>query len=312
MAAIGAQLPSTAGARRVLRPHSCDDDRDCSSRKICLHGKCVFPECDIRNDCPGGRICVQGRCEECYRDRGCRDTENCEKTADGYECKCSARYPERCGGKCTDVDFDNENCGGCGKDFACSAGEVCVRGKCVGGDGSMCPGGCGDQAICCQDPSNSTQGKCVYPRSGTGHCGGCNQPCAGGEDCCRGRCRDVQNDPANCGRCGKECASEDVCVDERCRAGCPSYLKRCHDRCVDTRSDPKNCGDCGSRCSGPFDTGECCNGECCDYNAQACCPGGCKNLGLDDENCGACGNVCRPGEFCRFGECVCPLGQTCG
>jgi hypothetical protein len=83
-------------------------------------------------------------------------------------------------------------------------------------------------------------------------------------------------------------------------------LRQCGQKCVDSSSDPKNCGDCGQKCSGPFDTGECCNGECCDYNADTCCPGGCKNLAHDEKNCGTCGNVCGPNSYCRFGVCTCP------
>jgi thiol-disulfide isomerase/thioredoxin len=119
----------------------------------------------------------------------------------------------------------------------------------------------------------------------------------------------------------------------RCRGGrcqCDEDLTRCDPReattrrCFNLQRSRDHCGRCNHACRGDFP--ECCEGQCgefgqtrcncagtcCDYNGQTCCPGGCKNTSLDDSNCGACGNVCKPGEYCRFGVCTCPLGMTCG
>jgi hypothetical protein len=35
------------------------------------------------------------------------------------------------------------------------------------------------------------------------------------------------------------------------------------------------------------------------------------HLGLSDEHCSGCNIPCPPPRFCRFGECVCPLGVQC-
>jgi hypothetical protein len=204
---------------------------------------------------------------------------------------------------------NHDHCGGCGASFACRADEICAAGECVKGDGSVCPGGCDDQSVCCQ-LSDPPRVRCVYVRGSDAHCGGCHRPCAAGERCCNGRCRAIDNDPANCGECGKVCASGELCGGRQCRGRCQSGTKACRGSCVDTGSDPKNCGDCGTRCSGPFDTGECCKGSCCDINADTCCASGCANLALDDENCGGCGIVCTSSDpdihcYCRFGTCTC-------
>ena len=308
--ALGALLAPAAAAGRLMRPRPCDRNRDCRGRRICIRGRCDFPECDVERDCPGGKPCVQGICVECYRDDGCeRFTERCEETGQGFECKCKSQYPERCEGRCTDTTRDGNHCGGCGK--SCRAGEICVGGECVGGDSGLCPGGCDDQSICCQDPNDPARARCIYVGSSAVHCGACNRPCPPGWGCCGGHCRDTQSDPANCRECGHRCASGQVCYDRRCRDACPGGLKQCQGRCVSIGWDAENCGGCGTSCTGPFDTGECCNGTCCDINGDTCCgSAGCKNLALDSENCGGCGIVCTSHDpdihcYCRFGTCTC-------
>ncbi len=257
--------------------------------------------------CPRGAICRSGRCEEVCPGRNNPDP-----------CR-GAR------GRCTNFDTDNNHCGGCNRP-PCPPRTLCAGGKCVSGDDTPeCEGsGChiATDLICCE-------GTCQQAQSDRFHCGGCRKVCTGKDpSCCDGRCADRAIDPHNCGACGKRCKKGQVCYKGRCRDECPRGLRQCGGTCGHPRTqrccggkvidkddmqfDNKNCGDCGAKCNGPFDTGECCNSKCCDYNADTCCPDGCKNLAHDDCNCGACGTVCPPGEYCRFGVCTCAVNPCSG
>ncbi len=245
--------------------------------------------------CPDGRGACGQRC--------CPPTFVCKRNRRGRRyCTCPRGY-RVCGSRCVRVRTDPDHCGECSD--RCPEATSCVDGECVGGDGSGSgPGGSG----ACECPPGQTccEGQCTDLNTSEEHCGECDQPCAEGKTCCEGHCRSLEDDPRNCGRCGRRCADNEVCSDGECRRRCRSGLRNCKGHCVDLQSVP-NCGRCGIKCSGPFDTGECCNGNCCDYNASTCCPGGCTNLALNDDNCGACGNVCGPNSYCRFGVCTCPV-----
>jgi hypothetical protein len=252
--------------------------------------------------CPDGRPACGNRC--------CPETFVCKRIGRRRRrrCVCPDGYIV-CAGRCVRTRTDPRHCGGCRDE--CPPATSCVDGRCVGGDGSGTgPGGSG--ACDCPHGQTCCGGQCTDLNTSDEHCGMCSRPCAEGQRCCEGVCRDLETDPRNCGDCGKRCASDEVCSEGDCRRRCRGGLKNCKGHCVDTNSDPSHCGRCGSKCAGPFDTGECCNGECCDINADTCCPGGCTNTTHDNENCGGCGVVCGPNEFCRFGTCTCPPGQDCG
>jgi thiol-disulfide isomerase/thioredoxin len=247
--------------------------------------------------------------------------------------------------KCFDLQRHKDHCGSCNHQCTGADHDVCCEGEC--GEfgqtrcdcaGEACPG---EHDVCAEDPGAPGSFFC-FPCADFGwkRCGNeCVDPaanrCCGGRvfskaklgpgdwRCCgparARRLVNVREHERNCGACGRQCAKDEFCFEGRCRTKCPRGLKRCGDTCGSPRthrcckgklvakSDPKNCGGCGVECKGPFDTGECCAGKCCDINASTCCPGGCKNLSLDDKNCGACGNVCGPNSYCRFGVCTCPV-----
>lgn len=241
--------------------------------------------------CPDGRPACRNRC--------CPKTFVCRRRGRRRRCVCPDGHVV-CSGRCVRVQSDPHHCGRCGRD--CPTGTSCVGGECIGGDGTGTgPGGSG--GCDCPPGKACCEGRCTDLNTESGHCGECGRSCPAGSTCCEGRCRAIEQDPDNCGRCGRRCASDEVCAEGGCRRRCPSGLRNCDGSCVDVSTDPEHCGGCAG-CTGPFDTGECCNGTCCDYNGQTCCPGGCKNLALDDANCGACGNACPPNHFCRFGTCA--------
>jgi thiol-disulfide isomerase/thioredoxin len=218
-----------------------------------------------------------------------------------------------CEGRCGEFGRTRCDCDGveCTGDEICSTGEDGTQSDCISCSvigWKRCGADCADPTLyrCCGDR--------LYEKAKLGP----------GEWTCCGpagnrRLINTSESESNCGGCGRRCASGKFCFKGRCRDKCPQGSKRCGKTCGDPRthsccggklrskSDPGNCGDCGVECG----TYDCCNGNCCDYNADTCCGDGCKNLALDDDNCGACGNACGPNEYCRFGVCTCPLGDEC-
>lgn len=300
---------SASGGRR------CRGDRDCGPKQKC-RGQGQNARCKCTSDV---------RSDECGRD--CTNFAFDDNYCGGCGTSCIP-------GRTTCVDGDCV--GGNVSSSSCRAGGLKCPPK------TVC---CGEPT----DQEGVSLLRCRNLKDDKNHCGRCNRACTEGKrpQCCFGNCRDLHGDPRNCGGCLNRCPKDKpICYRGECIKECPQGLRKCpkggesgtcgqpsteiccggkvfprdelaagekccDGRIMDTQSDPKNCGDCGFTCSGPFDTGECCNGECCDINADTCCPGGCKNLAQDEENCGGCGVVCGPNEFCRFGTCTCPLGQTC-
>jgi thiol-disulfide isomerase/thioredoxin len=237
--------------------------------------------------CPDGREACGSKC--------CPPTFLCRRTARGKKvCVCPPRT-RPCRGRCVPLT-DPAHCGACGR--TCPPATVCVSGQCVGGDGSGTgPGGSGE--CVCPPGQTCCDGGCVDLNLDEAHCGRCDQPCPEGQTCCDGTCRDLRADGENCGECGARCRQGLVCNEGRCGSDCPEGKKLCSGQCVTPSSDHTNCGGC------PGGSG----GENC-INLT-CCSGECVHLGLSDEHCSGCNIPCPPPRFCRFGECVCPLGVQC-
>lgn len=291
--------------------------RCCGRRQTCVGtgagARCVCADPEAPDRC--GKECADlefgyGGCGECGR--ACPSgTEchgrDCVPVESGCSLGCHSSFPEGnlplaanswcCGGDCVDIRRDESDCGGCGQ--KCPAGETCCRGVCrntkrdpaaCGGCFDRCPN---DKPIChagmCRD-------KCPKPLKRCGRT--CGNPRT--QVCCDGQPIDkdeLQFRDDHCGGC-KPCPPGTTCKSGKCVVSCPEGQGFCGGRCVDTTSDKANCG---TECT-----------ECNSSLVPECCGGQCTNLGLNDEHCGACFNRCKPGEFCRFGDCVCPLGQTCG
>lgn len=128
------------------------------------NGECVNPQWDSNNCGTCGRKCGPGTLQ-------CRAGECIPCAKGGYA---------DCDGTCVDLAWSKEHCGACGN--ACPKGQVCARGKCIGGDGS------GD----CKDPEKiSCNNNCINPRTSDTNCGGCGvATCRGGctEACREGAC----------------------------------------------------------------------------------------------------------------------------
>jgi hypothetical protein len=104
---------------------------------------------------------------------------------------CSGRYPDRCGGSCTDFLTNRFNCGGCG--IRCEDAANCINGTCV----RPCPVGqvlCGNTE-CIQESRiqnyRNCGGRCVEVLgSDPNNCGACNSICvtSNGYRCVYGQC----------------------------------------------------------------------------------------------------------------------------
>jgi len=78
-----------------------------------------------------------------------------------------------CGGTCTDVRWDEANCGTCG--MRCASRETCIESGCA-----LC-GGMGGTGVVCG-------GECVETTTNYDHCGACGRPCAADQVCNAGTC----------------------------------------------------------------------------------------------------------------------------
>lgn len=120
----------------------------------------------------------------------------------------------RCGGTCTNLRTDPNNCGKCGQ--RCTGGTVCKSGACCPPSMTNCGG-------LCADLFNDNK-----------HCGKCGQGCGNGDDCvggiccnkgfanCNGKCVSVTNDASNCGSCGHKCPPGEKCSGGKCQGGGPT------------------------------------------------------------------------------------------
>jgi hypothetical protein len=222
-------------------PYSCEYGPsrlciDCGETPCCAGGAsgacCCSGSCCADADCPGGTCAANGAC-------ACPPTRTfCGTPGHGY---------------CADLDFDADNCGGCGK--SCPLNGECANGVCVcpttaptvceahglpicvdvttGYGGHFC-GGC--EAVDCLETQTCCAGQCVG--SDVHHCGAacteCRQTPGTRPGCCDGACVDLANDKANCGRCGRACPPGQHCGQGTCqgRTGPPCRGGVCGPGCV--------------------------------------------------------------------------------
>ena len=237
------------------------DDKNCGAcGNVCANGvPCVEGKCG----CPSGQIACDGACVDPLHDNGncggCGIT--CEQT-DGpctlpdtayYGCAggvCGAPKCRGSSGDCNndlgdpecntdgceveDINFDPNNCGGCGIKCDTEAGEKCINGKngaycavqCVGKGMTFCP------LLGCRDFLNDSTacGSCtnVCPEAGPNQLracrkGLCELDCLPGFGDCNGDPSDgcetnLLAHPGNCGTCGNACDlnAGQPCIHGKC------------------------------------------------------------------------------------------------
>ncbi|MFO0680570.1 MAG: hypothetical protein U0234_00900 [Sandaracinus sp.] len=218
-----------------------------------------------------------------------------------------------CGGRCTRVAADAENCGSCGN--ACPDGVSCAVGRCD-----------------CYAPRISCDGLCSDLTDDAEHCGSCDYACPPTDFCSNGECvpmcteanhrvcmntdalgtrtqvcADLMNDPMNCGGCNTRCGGGSSCIAGTCT--CPSGQMNCGSGCVDLSTDEANCGACRNSCGAD---GTCTAGACtaCGTGLTSCgSPARCVDTRTSTLHCGTCGHACAGGAVCNAGTCECPAYQ---
>jgi hypothetical protein len=171
---------------------------------------------------------------------------------------------DECGGACTNLQSDSDNCGACGN--ICPSSFEC------------------EQAVCVAlDPCASGICECISP-----------------EVECGGRCTNLENDNVNCGACDNSCPSETTCKKGSCTCENPEEAI-CSETCVSLDDSPEHCGACDNSCVGEE---QCLSGICACTDESLSCDGICVDSKTDPENCGSCGATCARHQECSDGTCL--------
>ena len=303
---------------------ACDDGNPCSIVEACQGGACVVHKW---NTCDDGNVCTT---DLCTPSAGCTHTGNDGPCiADNDACTV-----DKCmGGACAAVPMtsvcvidglchpaganadgepclvcvpDNDttkwtalNATPCDDDNACTAGDACYSGACLGA-----VAGCDDKNPCTVDNCGPQTG-CVFLPTQTA----CNDgdACTAGDDCTTGKCAGLPLGPT-------ACDDDNVCTDDACNplSGCTHApnLVPCDDGDTCSQKDFCTAGLCHA---GKFVCNCFTNADCDDQNA--CTVDGCDPLSMCVNQPianAACedGNACTTLDHCASGYCVGALG-TC-
>jgi hypothetical protein len=303
-----------------LDEETCDDGNLCTD-DACVDGECQFVPntvpCDDGNQCTIDDKCGEGVCAGVPGGCDCQGDDDCAWYEDGdlcngtlycnleefpYQCEVipdspiACPEPEGTGATCLMATCDPESgeCGfapdpandgaPCDDDDACTVGETCSGGQCLGGT----PANCNDGNECTDDWCD--------PATGCAH-GNANKECQDGDVCTVGDlCVDSQCQPG----APLDCDDDNVCTDDSCdpATGClhAANTLPCDDGTACTVGDL--CANKACKPGTPLDCDD--ENPCTD---DSCDPvEGCLNvanaLPCDDED------ACTVGDLCSGGTCV--------
>ena len=292
------------GACRGGLPVDCDDQEACTSDSCvpatgCVHEPVDGP-CDDGNACSIGDACFLGACQPGSQTLDCRDGNDCTDDV----CEPSAG--------CVFVPNTNP----CDDFDACTSGDRCLGGACMGGTATSCD----DGNDCTDDACDPGTGRCMH-LANQRRCDDAN-PCTMQDTCRNGRCQGVPLDEDGDGfptmACGyTDCDDGSTAINPGVFEGpagagvCSDGLDNDCDGQTDG-SDP-TCRPCSR--NEDCDDLDVCNGvETC--QASACVPG--ARLDCDDRNPCTSDN-CDPvrgcfsldnADPCDDGD-ACTLNDTC-
>jgi len=291
------------GCRHASNTLPCDDGDACTTDDKCTDGECVGgpgPDCDDQNSCTDDSCDIKGGCTHVNNSSPCDDGDACttgDACADGT---CVGGPGPDCDDQnpCTDDSCDPEggcrhasNTLPCDDGDACTTGDTCADGTCVGGAGPEC-----DDQNACTDDSCDPEGGCRHASN--------TLPCDDGDACTTG---DACADGTCVGGPGPECDDQNSCTDDSCdvKGGCThvNNSSPCDDG--DACSTGDACAD-GTCVGGPgpdCDDQNSCTDDSCDIK------GGCTHV----NNSSPCddGDACSTGDACADGTCVGGPGPEC-
>jgi len=292
-----------AGCVRVNNAASCDDGNACTTGDTCAAGRCVggpAPDCDDANPCTADRCTPRTGCVHVNTAGRCDDANACTTADRCVGGRCVGGRPLDCDDRdrCTDDGCDPEagclhtsNDAPCNDGDACTTGDRCADGRCVGG----APPACDDGNACTDDGCTPAKGCTHTPNAAPCDDG---SACTTGDTCARGKCA---------GGARVSCDDGNPCTDDACEraAGCTHAGNRraCDDGNACTRGD--TCAD-----------GQCVSGAllaCDDRNPctdDSCAPAtGCVHA----PNAAPCddGSACTTGDVCAAGRCVGAAALDC-
>jgi hypothetical protein len=321
---------------------------DCDGRAIKLGLKTTCSSANAVGKCGGSRACGVGGLSACSAPAAVSET--CNELDDDCDGKTDEADPGVCddGSACTYDNCVNGNCqhppatGDCDDASACSTGDTCVNGKCVGDkvtcdDGNPCTADSCDPKVGCQakpqdGPACDDGSVCTVGDSCKGGLclPGATTACDDGNSCTTDGCDPKSGCIAkpNQVACndGSVCTVGDTCADGKCAGG---KAVTCNDGnpCTDDGCDPQtgctiaaNTAPCSD--GNPCTVGEACQGGVCAFGGVLGCDDGnpCTTDACDPKkgcvavaNSQPCsdGNGCTVGDTCAEGKCAPGLAKDC-
>jgi hypothetical protein len=316
----------------------CDDHNACTLGDRCYGGRCLPTEA-LR--CEDGNVCTDDTCDPAS---GCAFRSNLASCDDGDPCttadRCAAGICRPGGATCDDRNpCTRDLCGAggacqnlpddtlpCEDGSACTAGDFCAGGVCLGGlvdgcgQGDACASvGCAADGLTCK----------VVLLDGMGCDDG--NACTSGDRCSGGLCRsggalrcpwDSECAAYHCDTTvgcildtsypsGKVCSDDDVCTTgETCdgQGGCiPAEPAACDD------DNPCTSDSCDGiwGCQHLWTAGDCDDDNVCTTD-DACVSGQCRGADLDCDDQNACtADSCDPRLGCQHTPIGCDDGNPC-
>ncbi|RYZ10213.1 MAG: hypothetical protein EOO73_01155 [Myxococcales bacterium] len=298
---------------------ACEDGSLCTQKDSCQAGTCKAGApvtCTASDQCHGAGTCdgASGKCSNPNKANGtaCNDSSACTKTDTCQAGACVGASPVTCtaSDQCHDAGTCNPSTGvcsspnkadstPCGDGKACTGGDVCKAGACVGAAVTC------DDKIACTADSCAEPGGCFFDQS---KCG-----CAKDADCNDGNaCNGVEKCNLQTLSCVAGTAVSCASLDDACNVGtCDGKTGACS---AVPRKDGTACDD-GNACT---KTDGCAAGKCAGTNAVTCTASDpCHSVGVCDTKTGACsspskpdgaacndGNPCTQADSCQAGACV--------
>ena len=342
--------PQTGLCQHDAMSAPCSDGNACTTKDACSGGACVGQPllCDDDNPCtidscePDAGCVAVGRLGPCDDGDVCTTGDTCkqQKCQGGVEVTCEQAGP------CEQVVCDPKlGCqkttltqGDCDDGSACTTGDTCVQGQCLGTPSGSCA--CAVDSDCEAnddgDPCNGTlvcdavKKQCVLDTSKVPKCvsggacmvsacdpttGGCKEkPAVDGAGCDADGDVCTQLDACKAGVCvagsKAKCDDGNPCTKDACDAakGCVTAPQggACEDGAPCTLNDGCQNGVCVAGAAKVCDDGNPCTKDACEPTTGACVASP-----LSGGPCDADGDVCTLQDSCKAGQCVAGAALDC-